>query len=316
MTRSIYRFSPLPRRELVRLAGLLMAVAFALTACQQVPPEVSRAEESAVSEADRTATVRSFYQLAFVEKKVADAADRYLGGTYVQHNPGVADGPKAFKDAFTGYFSSAPAVSYTVHRVLAEKDLVLVHAEQRGDPASPVIAIMDLFRVDSTGKIVEHWDAVQPVPGKSTNGHTMFDGPVGTRPSPSPQTREQNREAALEFLDLAFNRANAKTAVELYVADQYTQHNPRLADGGAAFVSAFAGAERLTGDAKRVFPRTIVDGNLVAVHTYGRNPDNTGSGSIDIFRFDQNNKIAEHWDAVQSYPARTASGNTVWDDGR
>ena len=31
---------------------------------------------------------------------------------------------------------------------------------------------------------------------------------------------------------------------------------------------------------------------------------------------DENGKIVEHWDAVQDYPSTTASGNTVWDDGR
>ncbi|MET9259541.1 nuclear transport factor 2 family protein [Amycolatopsis sp. NPDC004079] len=311
MTRSTSRFSLFARSKRVRIASSLATTAFALAACTQAPEAAP-----AASEIDPAATVRSFYQLAFVEKKVAEAADRHLGQSYVQHNPGVGNGPKAFEDAFAGYFSSAPAVSYTIHRVLAEKDLVLVHAEQRGDPDVSAVAIMDIFRVDSTGKIVEHWDAVQPVPDKSASGHTMFDGPVDAGPDLAPERREQNRKAALGFLDLAFNQANARTAVDLHVADEYIQHNPRVADGGAAFASAFSRSERLTGDAKRLFPRTIVDGNLVAVHTYKRNPDNTGSGSIDIFRFDQNSRIAEHWDVVQSYPASTASGNTVWGDGR
>jgi predicted SnoaL-like aldol condensation-catalyzing enzyme len=35
------------------------------------------------------------------------------------------------------------------------------------------LATVDLFRVDS-GKIVEHWDVVQPVPDEVLNPHGMF----------------------------------------------------------------------------------------------------------------------------------------------
>lgn len=34
---------------------------------------------------------------------------------------------------------------------------------------------IDIFRFDSSGKIVEHWDAVQNYPAETVNGNTVWD---------------------------------------------------------------------------------------------------------------------------------------------
>ena len=33
---------------------------------------------------------------------------------------------------------------------------------------------MDFFRFDDSGKIMEHWDAVQEIPDTTKNGNTMY----------------------------------------------------------------------------------------------------------------------------------------------
>jgi len=311
----------------VAAASLLCGAVMVLAACQSgapEPPTSSAAVPSAPaaptpsmtsSAAGNGQLVRAFYELAFVDKKVEEAARQYIGGEYIQHNPGVADGAQAFVEAIGGWLAAEPEHETIIHRVLAEGDLVLVHSEHHAVRGDAGLAVMDIFRVQG-GEIVEHWDAIQPVLTPSASGHTMFDGPQTTASAVSEADRERNRRAALAFLDLAFNQADAQKAVDEHLGAEYVQHNPGVADGGAAFVAAFAGAQPRESAARMLFPRTIAEGDMVVVQTFSPKQDGSGDGSIDIFRFDAAGKIVEHWDVIQQYPALTAGGRTTWDDRR
>jgi len=117
--------------------------------------------------------VRDFYDLAFTQRKPTEAAKKYLGTKYVQHNPYVADGPEAFSTYFEGYLKSHPRASVDVKRAVAEGDLVVLHLNFKGSDADRGKAVVDIFRV-AGGKIVEHWDVTQDVPEKAVNPNTMF----------------------------------------------------------------------------------------------------------------------------------------------
>ncbi|MDH2997020.1 hypothetical protein A1D22_04885 [Pasteurellaceae bacterium LFhippo2] len=120
------------------------------------------------------ANALAFYDLAFNQHKVQEATDKYIGKEYLQHNPTVADGGKAFVDAFVPFLKAHPKSSAEVKRVMADGDLVMLHVHSKMDENDRGEAVVDIFRFDENGKIVEHWDVIQAVPEKTESGRGMF----------------------------------------------------------------------------------------------------------------------------------------------
>jgi predicted SnoaL-like aldol condensation-catalyzing enzyme len=117
--------------------------------------------------------VRAFYDLAFNQKKPDEAVARYLGSTYTQHNPMAGDGPQPFIAFVNGFVGQFPNLTVDIKRVIAEGDLVVTHSLMKTSPEDRGTAAADIFRLED-GKIVEHWDVLQPVPETAANDNTMF----------------------------------------------------------------------------------------------------------------------------------------------
>ena len=122
-------------------------------------------------EANKKAVVE-FYDLA-INKKDFEAASKFLGPRYVQHNPRAADGPEGLKAFLALLREKFPDYHSEIKRVFADGDYVIVHVHNVPTPGSRGNAIIDIFKLEN-GKVVEHWDVRQEIPEQSANSNTMF----------------------------------------------------------------------------------------------------------------------------------------------
>jgi predicted SnoaL-like aldol condensation-catalyzing enzyme len=122
---------------------------------------------------DPKETVLAFYTEAFLDGRPEEAAARYVGDRYIQHNPQAGDGVEPFVQFVKAYRDQFPEQTIDFKRVLAEGDLVVTHSHFKTNASDRGTAVMDIFRLDN-GKIVEHWDVLQPVPETAANNNTMF----------------------------------------------------------------------------------------------------------------------------------------------
>jgi predicted SnoaL-like aldol condensation-catalyzing enzyme len=120
----------------------------------------------------KKATVLAFYETALNQRN-ADAAIQYVGSRYRQHNPLVADEYPGLRKYLAWIQENFPQSHSKILRVFADDDYVLLHVHRVRAPGTRGDAIVDIFRLED-GKIVEHWDTIQPIPEASANANTMF----------------------------------------------------------------------------------------------------------------------------------------------
>ena len=139
------------------------ALALAMTSVQGADAQQQETNKKNVVE---------FYEKALNQKDF-EAASRYLGPHYTQHNPAAADGPEGLKAFIQFLRDKFPNSRSEIKRVFADGDNVIVHVHAIREPGTRGRAIIDIFKLEN-GKIVEHWDVAQDIPEKAANPNGMF----------------------------------------------------------------------------------------------------------------------------------------------
>jgi predicted SnoaL-like aldol condensation-catalyzing enzyme len=86
---------------------------------------------------------------------------------YMQHNPAIADGLEGFGAAMKYFAENGLVMEFQkTHKVLAEGNFVLTMSEGKFGKGE-LNSFYDLFRLED-GKIVEHWDIIEPIASKDT----------------------------------------------------------------------------------------------------------------------------------------------------
>ena len=116
--------------------------------------------------------VRDFYEAA-INQKNFEAAAKFLGSKYIQHNPTAADGIEGLKNFIQSLREKLPNYHSRIVRAFTDGDFVILHVHNQREPNTRGFAIMDIFRLENR-KIVEHWDVRQEIPETAANTNGMF----------------------------------------------------------------------------------------------------------------------------------------------
>ena len=113
------------------------------------------------------ALVSEFVQAVMNDHDFDRVLERFANDAYVQHNRNLPNGIDGLVRFLEEFVNDYPEYSYDVKHVYADGEYVVFHshatlkAEHRGDDGMGM-NIIDVWRVEE-GRIVEHWDAIQPL---------------------------------------------------------------------------------------------------------------------------------------------------------
>ena len=114
----------------------------------------------------------------------------------------------------------------------------------------------------------------------------------------------RNKDSVLALYDLMINQKKSEEATAALLRHDYIQHNPLIPDGSVALGQYFGQVTRSHERARVVVHKVIAVGDYVFAHVNFLNllsddPADSGIAGVDIYRFDEDGKAAEHWDTLQ-----------------
>jgi predicted SnoaL-like aldol condensation-catalyzing enzyme len=122
--------------------------------------------------------------------------------------------------------------------------------------------------------------------------------------NPDDSRAVRNKDNVLTLYKQMIDEKRSEEATARYVAPDYIQHNPLIADGSVALGTYFGNVTRDRAKARVEVHRIIAVGDYVFAHVnflnlFNDDPKDTGVAGVDIYRFEADGKAVEHWDTLQ-----------------
>lgn len=213
---------------------------------------------------------------------------------YMQHNLAVADGLAGF-GALLAQLPEGSAKVNTI-RAFQDGDYVFTHTDYNF--FGPKIGF-DIFRFED-GKIVEHWDNLQEPAQPNPSGHTMTDGSTEVKDL---DKTDANKTLVKNFVDDILVNGRMEKLAHYFDGDNYIQHNPVIGDQLSGLGKALeAWAKQGITMKYDTIHKVLGEGNFVLVVSEGQLAGKHTS-FYDLFRV-ENEKIAEHWDVIETIAAK------------
>jgi predicted SnoaL-like aldol condensation-catalyzing enzyme len=132
---------------------------------------------------------------------------------------------------------------------------------------------------------------------------------LNSTPSANP-IAQANKQLVSQYYAAVWNARDAD-ATTRFVADEYIQHNPNIANGRMPLQAFLAGFFQQLPDAKFKVVRLVAEDDLVVAHSlFSANALDRGTAVVDVYRI-QDGKLVEHWDVKEPVPDSTANGNPM-----
>lgn len=242
---------------------------------------------------------------AIFERFDAKAAEELLAPDYIQHNPAVPTGAAPILGFIPALKESG--ITTTMHRVIAEGDLVVMHGVYRNAQlfGGDVLVAFDVFRIDGQGRVAEHWDNLQPWAENTVSGNSMVDGETEIA---DVLLTAANKATVQSFVNDVLHGAAPDRIADYISTETYIQHNPLVGNGLDGLVDALVSFDAAGQSMQyKRSPLIVAEGNFVFVGSEGL-IGTVPTAFFDLFRL-SGGKIVEHWDTVAPIPSEMAHEN-------
>lgn len=112
----------------------------------------------------------------------------------------------------------------------------------------------------------------------------------------------KNTHNAFSFYHMAYKVGEPGKAIKQFVENKYIRHKPLVGKGkDEPLIDYFERMAQEHADKDIVIIRSVAEGDQVLLCSHQHGPEGIMNLAIDHFRFDENNKIVEHWDTIQRF---------------